>query len=526
MNVFYSYPDIEVPAHNCVKWELLYDGGTSYPGSQASATITFDGGGTATTGTVIYFCGQKFVTDSGFGVNNGYSFNFNGLSDTDRAISFLETLNANLFFSRDRVSFFNGGNSIAVTFNQVGVQSNWTFSDGAISEISFIEFNGDNAIYNKGAKYIHALYRDMTAFSLPPIKLCENKEAAIILNKDYTNASPSTETYLPTPVEYSNEMRNLVATHLPSIYGANWIPIEDTTFTMDVFLRAGYSYLDSCERRNILFSDSSIIKLYNCLFQKERYTVGDPLMLPYTSQGKLMLIKNQYQVCRSTNFAVWTAFTDGYKAIEVVYYDSAGAVLESASYDWDGAFGVRYTNIGTFGASAPADCDYYIVNFTNNDGDVIAAVRFDLVNCGCIDGEIIFEADLGEYETFLLTNNTKTELTVSSDLVQGFDGCNVFSLQQGGRSIVNKQTEKIYTYETWIDAGDPKELEYVSQLLRSQSVFLKVFITEADAFFYVKIIPENTNFVPTEVGKRAKLTYSFRFNQAYKSHPQNNGVFI
>jgi len=526
MAVFSLYPDTETPAHNCVVWGLLYEGGTSYPGSQASATITFDSGGTATAGTVVYFCGQKFVTDSGFGVNDGYSFNYNGLSDTDRVAAFLETLNATLFFSRDRVSFFSAGNSIAVTFNQVGEQSNWTFSDGGISEISFIQINGDGQTYDKNPKYIHALYRDMTSVSLPPIKLTQDKESAIILNKDYTVSSPATETYLPTLVDYSIEMSNLVATHLPNIYGANWTPVLDTTFTMDVFLRAGYSYLVGCERRNVFFSDSGTIKIYNCLFQKEKYTVSDPLMLPYTAQGKLMLIKDRYQICRSTNFAVWTAFVEGYDSIDVVYYDVSGGELESVSYDWGVLMGITYTNVGTFGSAAPANCDHYIVNFINADFDIIEAVRFDLISCGCIDGELIFLSDLGCYETFLLTNNTRTELTVNSDTVQGFDGCNVFSLQQGGRSIVNKQTENIYTYETWVDTSDPKELEYVNQLLRSQSVFLKVFIEEADAWFYVKINAENTNFVPLETGKRAKLTYSFKFNQAYKSHPQYEAVFI
>jgi hypothetical protein len=525
MGVIDSSPLTNVPAHNCVVWNLFYDGGSSYSGSQASASITFADGGTATLGTIIYFAGQAFSTDTGFGVNDGYNFNYNGLSGDDRAAAFLETLNANLFFSPDKVTLFISGDTVAITFNQVGEQSNWNFSDGGISEISFIEINGDNQVYDKNPKYIHALYRDMTDFGLADIKLCPEKEAAVILTKNYLDGTPAAETYVPTPVDYSNEMSNLVATHLPNIYGANWSPTGDFLFSLPVYLRAGYSFLVGCERRNIFSSKSDTIRIYNSLFQKEKYTAGADLMQSYVEGGALMLIKDRYQICRSTNFAVWTSYIN-YNNIEVVYYDASGTPLESVTNEFVVSNNVNYTNLGTFGSAPPANCDHYIVNFTNFDDEVLGAVRFDLINCACVDGELIFLSDLGAYETFLLMNNTRTELTVNSDTVQGFDGCNVFSLQQGGRSIVNKQTENIYTYETWVDTSDPKELEYVNQLLRSQSVFLKVFITEADAWFYVKIIPENTNFVPLETGKRAKLTYSFKFNQAYKSHPQYEAVFI
>lgn len=525
MEVIVNSPFEHVPAHNCVVWELLYDGGTTSGGTQASATITFDDGGTATVDTVIYFCGQAFATDAGFGENNGYGFNYNGLSGVDRAAAFLETLNANLFFSPSRVSINIFGNVVGVTFNQVGQQSNWSFSDGAISEIALFDINGSAQVYDKYPKYIHTLFRDMSAFSLADIQLFPDKEAAVILRKDYTANAPAAETYLPTPVDYSNEFRNLLATHIPSIYAANWNPIGDFTFSMPIYLRAGYSYLEGCQRRTIGFSKSEIVRVYNCLFQKREYTSDEELMQPYVSGGRLMLIKDRYQICRSTNFAVWTAYIN-YNNIEIVYYDILGNVLESITNEFPVSNDMNYTNLGTFGSSPSASCDHYIVNFTDYDDEVLGSVRFDIINCGCVDGELIFCTDLGAYETFLLTKNIKNETQISGDVVQGFDGCNIFSLQQGGRSIINKQSEQVYTYEVWVDTETPNELEYVNQLLRSQSVFIKTFIKEADVWFYVKIIPEITNFVSREEGSRSKLTYSFRLNQSYKSHPSNEAVFI
>ncbi len=525
MEVIVNSPFEHVSAHNCVVWELLYDGGTSYGGAQASATITFDDGGTATVGTVIYFCGQAFATDAGFGENNGYGFNYNGLSGVDRAAAFLETLNANLFFSPSRVATDIFGNVVGVTFAQVGQQSNWSFSNGAISEITLFDINGSAQVYDKYPKYIHTLFRDMSAFSLPDIQLFPDKEAAVILRKDYTIQSPASEIYEITPVDYSNEFRNLLVTHIPNIYGANWNPVSDTTFTMDVYLRAGYSYLEGCQRRTIGFSKSDTIKIYNSLFQKRKYLGGATLMQPYYDNGNMMLIKDRYSICTSTNFAVWTAFIQAYDNIGIVYYDSLGNPLESSDSPWVGEGGVNYINIGTFSTGLPSNCAYYIVNF-EFDGNILGSVRLDIINCGCVDGELIFLSDLGAYETFLLTKNIKNETQISGEVVQGFDGCNIFSLQQGGRSIINKQSEQVYTYETWVDAETPNELEYVNQLLRSQSVFIKTFIKEADVWFYVKVIPEISNFVSREEGSRSKLTYSFRLNQSYKSHPSNEAVFI
>jgi len=61
MEVILNSPFSHVPAHNCVVWELLYDGGTTSGGAQAVSSITFADGGSATVGTVIYFCGQAFA---------------------------------------------------------------------------------------------------------------------------------------------------------------------------------------------------------------------------------------------------------------------------------------------------------------------------------------------------------------------------------------------------------------------------------------------------------------------------------
>jgi hypothetical protein len=155
---------------------------------------------------------------------------------------------------------------------------------------------------------------------------------------------------------------------------------------------------------------------------------------------------------------------------------------------------------------------------------LVDEIRIDLISCKCIAGEFIFCTDLGSYETILFDTVEKNDIVVSNEVIQKQGGCTLLSLASGGRSIVNTEGEVIYTM-TKKFFNSEEELEFVEQFKRSQSFYMKYFFKESDGFGYIKIMPDAISFAPKEKGIRNKLQLTFRLNQSYKSHPQNEGFF-
>jgi len=526
MNVIQTiYPGDFAPVHGCLNYGLtleLYS--PTISGTQASFSITFSSGGTAANGTIIYIQGQKFVVDNTATVADGYSIKFDGLTDMQRATWLYNTLRATLFFDPSIVTIVQFGNVVTVTYNQVGQQSNWQFDNGSISEISFYLSNGTNREDLKSMSYIWSVYENKSALSLPDTKLVSDKILPLLLVEDRL-VVPSEFNVQPQIINISDEIRDIVKTTLPSVYSPIFTAINDDYFRKLIYMRAGLRYLDSCDKIDRFFSNGNNTWVYNMLFQ-DIINPDVNLINDYIYGNKPLLIKNTYTLCRSSNMFVWSLCE--YSSLEIVYYDASGAALESSSqfYGSEGAI-PTYMNVGCFGQTIPSNCAYYVLNYMNSDGsEVLHAVRINVVSCGCIEGEFIFCTDLGGYETMLMDKAVKHEIPVASETIQGQIGCTVTSLIKGGRSIVNKETESVFTFEKWVDTDTADELEYIAQFQRSQSFYMKQFIDAADSYAYLKVIPENITFVPQEIGKRPKLTFTIRFNQQFKSHPQNEAVFI
>lgn len=528
MSVIDTVPYETVPAHNCINYGLyLQDGFNLVAGTQASYSIIFASGGTAANGTIIHIQGQKFVVDNTATSADGYRIKFNGLSDLDRATWLFQTLNLNLFFNPSVLNVSQFGNTVTVTYSQVGQQSNWQFENGGISQISFYLANGTNRIDLSGASYVWGIYEDRTALSLTPIQLVAEKILPLLPKYDYSTV-PATITVQSQTVNISDEVKELVKTILPNIYAPIFTPINDETFRRLIYMRAGLRYLDNCETRNVQFTESATSWIYNCLFQAEKLASLDGVLDAYIGGFKPLLIKNTYTLCRSSNMFVWSLCNEN--PLDVVYFDASGAELETSSFtygDPENELKPTYMNVGAFGQTIPPNCAFYVLNYMNSDGsEVLHAIRINVVSCGCIEGEFIFLSDLGAYETILMDKMVKHDIPVSSETIQGQIGCTVTSLIKSGKSIVNKETESVYTFEKWVDVDSEQDLEFIAQFQRSQSFYMKQFVVAADSYAYLKIIPENITFTPQETGKRPKLTFTVRFNQQFKSHPQNEGIFI
>jgi len=419
------------------------------------------------------------------------------------------------------------GNTVTVTYSQVGQQSSWQFDNGAISQISFYLANGTDRVDLSGAGYVWSVYEDRSALSLTPIQLVSEKIVPILPKYDNSTV-PATISITPQVVDISEEVKNLVKTILPNIYAPIFTPLDDETFRKLIYMRAGLRYLDNCEVRNVQFTESATSWIYNSLFQQKEAASLSGILDPYIFGYKPILIKNTYTLCRSSSMFVWSLCNEA--PLDVVYYDSSGVALESSSFtygDPDNELKPTYMNVGCFGQTIPSNCAFYVLNYMNTDSsEVLHAIRINVVSCGCIEGEFIFCTDLGAYETILMDKVVKHEIPVASDVIESAVGCTVVSLVKGGRSIVNKETENVWTFEKWVDVDTADELEFIAQFQRSQSFYMKQFIIAADSYAYLKVIPENITFVARETGKRPKLTFAIRFNQQFKSHPQNEGIFI
>jgi hypothetical protein len=509
--------------HNCVNYDLtISDGINVLTGTQATFSVTFSSGGAATNGTEVIIQGQSFVIDNAATVEDGYKIKFNGLTDIQRATWLYNTLNATLFFDPSIVTVVQFGNVVTVTYNEVGQQSNWQFDNGGISQIAFYSPNGTDRVDLTGASYVWTVLQDRTDLSLPPIKLVQDRILPIL--QVYTNdAVPPSVTLSPQTINVSDLLKNQVATTLPNIYSPIFSVVNDDFFRKLVFMRAGVRYLDSCNIRNVSYMESLRTYIYNCLFQKKIYE-SSFILGSYTYGNKPLLIKDTYTICRSTSMFVWSLCVDF--PLDVVYYNSAGSALETASFTYgDKDLIPTYMNVGGFGNTIPLDCAYYILNYIGEDSEVLHAVRINVEDCNCVVGEFIFLSDLGAYETITFSKLEKQDIAVTSDVINGKIGCTLNSLIKGGRGLVNTDSEVVYTMSSKFKAN-PQEIEFIEQFKRSQSFYLKYFFEAADSYGYIKIIPESINFAPIENGKANELVITFRLNQTYKSHPQNEGIYI
>ena len=527
MSVIDYTPSEFIPVHNCINYGLLaQDGINLIAGTQATYSIIFDSGGTATNGTIIYIQGQKFIIDNTASVADGYKIKFNGLTDLQRATWLYQTLRYNLFFNPSVLSVVQFGNTVTVTYSQVGQQSNWQFDNGGITEISFYLANGTDRIDLSGAAYVWGVYEDRAASSLTPVELVANKILPVLLSYDYSTV-PATISMQPQTVNISDEVKSLVSTTLPGVYDPIFTPVFDVFFRRLVFMRAGLRYLDNCEVRNVQFTESATSWIYNCLFQSSKISDLAGILDPYISGYKPLLIKNTYSICRTTSFFIWHLCNEN--PLDVVYFDASGNALETSSFtygDADNELKPTFMNVGGFGQTIPANCAYYILNYMNADSsEILHAVRFNVTDCNCVVGEFIFCTDLGDYETITFSKLEKHDITVSSDTIKGKDGCTLTSLIKGNRSITNTDSEVIYTMSSKFVAN-PDEIEFVEQFKRSQSFYMKYFFEAADSYGYIKVIPESINFAPIELGKANELQITFRLNKSYKSHPQNEAVYI
>jgi hypothetical protein len=529
MGIVQSTPGEFAPAYNCLPYELKYDGDIVLnTGTQASITITFVNGGTATDGNFIYIAGQKFEINQYATSIDGYYYKYSPSSFVDSATWMLNTLSSTLFFNPEKVNIISlSVDSVTIIYNQVGQQPDWQFEDGGLSAMTITATNGTDRIVLKDPAYVWAVYEDRAALSLPPLKIVSERVLPLVLDFD-NSSSPASVTVVPQIVDISKDIKDLLKTTLPSVYSPIFTPINDSLFRMLIGVRAGLRYLVDCNQININQGFGEFTWVYNSLFQKTKITDLYNILDPYIFGNKPLLIKNTYTLCRSSNMFVWSLCNES--PLEVVYYDSSGAALESSSFtygDSDNELKPTFMNVGCFGQTIPSNCAYYVLNYMNTDGsEVLHAVRINVVSCGCIEGEFIFCTDLGGYETILMDKAVKHEIPVQSEVIQSAIGCTVTSLIKGGRSIVNKETESVFTFEKWVDTDTADELEYIAQFQRSQSFYMKQFIDAADSYAYLKVIPENITFVPQEIGKRPKLTFTIRFNQNFKSHPQNEAVFI
>lgn len=527
MSVIDGYPVDYSPVHNQLNYVLYpIDGINLIAGTQATFSVTFSSGGTATNGTFIYINGQKFEIDNSATVEDGYKIKFNSLTDIQRATWLYNTLNATLFFDPSIFTVVQFGNVVTVTYNQVGQQSNWQFDNSGITQIAFYNPNGTDRVDLTGASYVWAMMQDRTDLSLPPLKLVQDRILPILLGYDNSTV-PATINLTSQNVDASELLKYQVATTLPSIYSPIFTPVNDDNFRKFVFIRAGLRYLDNCDVRNVQFSDSPATWIYNCLLQaKDTSTLS---LAEYVLENKPLLIKDTYIICPSVSMFVWSLCNEA--PLEVVYYSAAGAALESASYtygDPDNELKPTYMNVGGFGNTIPSNCAYYVLNYMNTDGsEVLHAIRINIEDCNCVVGEVLFLNDLGDYETKTFSKLEKQDITVGSDIILSRDsfGGTLNSLIKGGRGLVNTESEVIYTMSSKFQPN-PQEIEFAEQFKRSQSFYLKYFFEAADSYGYIKIIPESINFAPIENGKANELVITFRLNQSYKSHPQNEGIYI
>jgi hypothetical protein len=532
MSLINQVPPELVPIHNCLNYGLYMDTINILTGTQATFSVTFSNGGTATDGTVIVIQGQKFEILDTVTENNGYNLIFNGFSDIQRATWFYDTIKSTLFFDPSIVTIVQFGNVVTVTYNQVGQQPNWQFENSGITQIAFYSPNGIDRVDLTGASYVWAILQDRTDLSLPPLKIVSDRILPILM--DYDNSVvPTTIAPSQQYVNPSDLIKSQVSTILPNIYSPVFTQIEDSYFRKKIFMRAGWRFLSDCEIQNREFADSSVSWMYNCLLQSKLLVEGSYPLEQYTDYGKPLLIKDTYSICRTTSFFVWSICPEA--PLEVVYYSAAGAELESTSFTYGSGTVTEpyfddvkptYMNVGGFGQSIPSNCAYYILNYMNADGsEVLHAVRFNVTDCNCVVGEFIFCTDLGAYETITFEKLTKQDIAVSSDIINSKDGCTLSSLIKGNRSIVNTNSEVVYTMTSKFQANE-KEIEFIEQFKRSQSFYMKYFFEAADSFGYIKVIPESINFAPIELGKANELQITFRLNKSYKSHPQNEAVYI
>lgn len=535
MGVIVQSPGELSSAHDCLIYVVQNQNDINInAGTQASFSVDFISGGTATDGTIIVIQGQRFEINNSAVSVDGYYIKFDGLTDEERATWLLETLNTTLFFDPEKVYVFQTSSTGAnVLYNQVGQQGNWQFDNGGISEISFILGNGADRVDLSNPSYIFSVYEDRSILSLPPIKIAEDRILPLTL--DYDNSTAPVSVSVPEQqINIADCVSKLVSTTLPSVYAPIFSPIIDEYFRKRIFMRVGFRYLSGCNNIDTQFSNTDRTWVYNSLFQKDKITSMylSPLA-PYVLEYKPLLIKNTYTLCRGSNMFVWSLCPEA--TLDVVYYDTSGAAIESSSFTYGNGeidsnyinnVKPTYMNVGCFGQTIPSNVAYYILNYMNADGsELLHAVRINVVSCGCIEGEFIFRTDLGTYETTLMDKAVKHEIPVESEIIESAVGCTVVSLVKGGRSIVNKETESVWTFEKWVDVDTADELEFIAQFQRSQSFYMKQFINASDVYAYVKVIPENITFVPKETGKRPKLTFTIRFNQNLKSHPENEAFF-